>query len=228
MLSQAPEGLILTGTDQTDYARKLLQNAGIPVVQLMELTNNPIDINIGFSHFAAGKAMTEHLLARGYRRIGFLGARMDPRTQHRLAGFRKAIEDWNLAQARESQMLCQQFVVTTSQSSSIKLGGQLLQSAMAESQGQCDAVFCCNDDLALGALFAARQMNLRIPADLAIAGFNDLEASALVDPGITSVASPRFAMGQQAVELILQKASGAQTEFSPLDVGFSIMVRGST
>ena len=57
-------------------------------------------------------------------------------------------------------------------------------------------------------------MNLRIPADLAIAGFNDLEASALVDPGITSVASPRFAMGQQAVELLMQKASGAQTEFS--------------
>ncbi len=234
LLSQAPEGLILTGTDQTDYARKLLQNAGIPVVQLMELTNNPIDINIGFSHFAAGKAMTEHLLARGYRRIGFLGARMDPRTQHRLAGFRKAIEDWNTANnaknsgAEPSSARCEPYVVTTSQSSSIKLGGQLLQSVMAESAGQCDAVFCCNDDLALGALFAARQMNLRIPADLAIAGFNDLEASALVDPGITSVASPRFAMGQQAVELILQKASGAQTEFSPLDVGFSIMVRGST
>ncbi|WP_430456850.1 LacI family DNA-binding transcriptional regulator [Rheinheimera sp.] len=234
LLSQAPEGLILTGTDQTDYARKLLQNAGIPVVQLMELTDNPIDINIGFSHFAAGQAMTEHLLARGYRRIGFLGARMDPRTQHRLAGFRKAIEDWNTANnaensgAEPSSACCEPYVVTTSQSSSIKLGGQLLQSVMAESAGQCDAVFCCNDDLALGALFAARQMNLRIPADLAIAGFNDLEASALVDPGITSVASPRFAMGQQAVELILQKASGAQTEFSPLDVGFSIMVRGST
>ena len=234
LLSQAPEGLILTGTDQTDYARKLLQNAGIPVVQLMELTDHPIDINIGFSHFAAGKAMTEHLLARGYRRIGFLGARMDPRTQHRLAGFRKAIEDWNATSKAENpgaepkSARCEPYVVTTSQSSSIKLGGQLLQAVMAESQGQCDAVFCCNDDLALGALFAARQMNLRIPADLAIAGFNDLEASALVDPGITSVASPRFAMGQQAVELLMQKASGAQTEFSPIDVGYSIMVRGST
>jgi len=228
LLSQAPEGVILTGTDQTDYARKLLQNAGIPVVQLMELTDQPIDINIGFSHLDAGMAMTQHLLARGYRRIGFLGARMDPRTQQRLAGFKRAIEDWNLTQARESQALCQQFVVTTGQSSSIKLGGQLLQAVMAESQGQCDAVFCCNDDLALGALFEARKMNLRVPADLAIAGFNDLEASALVEPGITSVAAPRFAMGKQAVELLMQKASGNQTEFPPIDVGYSIMVRGST
>ena len=228
LLSQAPEGLILTGTDQTDYGRKLLQNAGIPVVQLMELTDQPIDINIGFSHFDAGRAMTEHLLARGYRRIGFLGARMDPRTQQRLAGFKRAIAAWNLTQAPTPQALCQPFVVTTGQSSSIKLGGQLLQAIMAESQGQCDAVFCCNDDLALGALFEARKMHLQVPADLAIAGFNDLEASALVEPGITSVASPRFAMGQQAVDLILQKASGAQRAFPPIDVGYSIMVRGST
>jgi len=117
---------------------------------------------------------------------------------------------------------------TTGQSSSIKLGGQLLQAVMAESQGQCDAVFCCNDDLALGALFEARKMNLRVPADLAIAGFNDLEASALVEPGITSVAAPRFAMGKQAVELLMQKACGNQTEFPPIDVGYNIMVRGST
>lgn len=240
LLSQAPEGLILTGTDQTDYARKLLQNARIPVVQLMELTDQPIDINIGFSHLAAGMAMTQHLLARGYRRIGFLGARMDPRTQQRLAGFKRAIEQWNHDAALHQQApqtsqpspdqpeLCQQFVVSTSQSSSIKLGGQLLQAVMAESHGQCDAVFCCNDDLALGALFEARKMNLRVPVDLAIAGFNDLEASALVEPGISSVASPRFAMGQQAVELLMKKASGAQSEFTPIDVGYSIMVRGST
>ncbi len=226
LLSQAPEGLILTGTDQTDYARKLLQNAGIPVVQLMELTDQPIDMNIGFSHFDAGKAMTDHLLARGYRRIGFLGARMDPRTQQRLAGFNQAVAVWNEQQPQPAS--CQPYVVTTGQSSSIKLGGQLLQAVMAESQGQCDAVFCCNDDLALGALFAARKMNLRVPADLAIAGFNDLEASALVDPGITSVASPRFAMGQQAVELLLQKARGERCDFAPVDVGFSIMARGST
>ncbi len=225
LLSQSPEGMILTGTAQTDFARRLLQNAAIPVVQLMELTDQPIDINIGFSHLQAGEAITAHLLGKGYRKLAFLGARMDPRTQQRLAGFKKALADHNSEGAAAQQ--ARQYIVTTSQSSSIKLGGQLLQAALAESEGQCDAVFCCNDDLALGALFEAGRMNLRVPQDIAICGFNDLEYSALVEPGITSVAAPRFEMGKQAVELLMQKIAGSPTP-APIDVGFQVVTRGST
>lgn len=227
LLSQSPEGMILTGTAQTDFARRLLQNAGIPVVQLMELTDQPIDINIGFSHSKAGEAITGHLLARGYRKLAFLGARMDPRTQQRLAGFKKALAEHNANPTATDQSQARSYVITTSQSSSIKLGGQLLQAALAESDGQCDAVFCCNDDLALGALFEAGRMNLRVPQDIAICGFNDLEYSALVEPGITSVAAPRFAMGQQAVNLLMQKIAGHPTP-APIDVGFQVVARGST
>ncbi|WP_419570944.1 LacI family DNA-binding transcriptional regulator [Rheinheimera sp.] len=220
LLSQSPEGMILTGTDQTDYAKRLLKNAGIPVVQLMELTEQPIDLNIGFSHLAAGLDMTTHLLQQGYRKLGFIGARMDPRTQQRLTGFKQAIAAWPDA--------CQSYVMTTPQSSSIKLGGQLLQAVLAESAGQCDAVFCCNDDLALGALFESKRMNLRVPQDLAICGFNDLEASALVEPGISSVASPRFEMGKQAVELLVARSKGEAVPTAPIDVGYQIIRRAST
>lgn len=220
LLSQSPEGFILTGTDQTDYARKLLKQSGIPIVQLMELSDCPIDMNIGFSHFNAGVDITNHLLQKGYRKLGFLGARMDTRTQQRLAGFKKAIADF--------KQPCQSYVVTTTQSSSIRLGGQLLQAVMAESQGQCDAVFCCNDDLALGALFETKRMNLKVPADIAICGFNDLEASALVEPAITSVASPRFEMGQQAVELLMTASGEDKTHKPPIDIGYRIVERAST
>ncbi len=220
LLGQSPEGFILTGTDQTDYARRLLVRADIPIVQIMELTDKPIDMNIGFSHFNAGYDMTRHLLEKGYRSIGFLGARMDPRTQQRMAGFKQALTDWPEP--------CSSYIQTTPQSSSVKLGGQLLQAVVAESNGKCDAVFCCNDDLALGALFESKRMNISVPDDIAICGFNDLESSSLVEPAITSVASPRFDMGHKAVEMLVNAFGKPKQTTAPLDVGYQIMTRRST
>jgi len=84
-LSQRPSALIVSGIDQTDTTRKLLETAGCPVVQIMEIGEDPVDMLVGFSHFEGGKTATNHLLEAGYRRIGFIGARMDPRSQRRLA-----------------------------------------------------------------------------------------------------------------------------------------------
>lgn len=220
LLGQSPEGVILTGTDQTDYAREMLLRANIPVVQIMELTDSPIDMNIGFSHFNAGHDMTNYLLQQGYRSIGFLGARMDPRTQQRLAGFKQALAEWPEA--------CDSYIQTTPQYSSVKLGGQLLQAVLAESKGKCDAIFCCNDDLALGALFESKRMNLAIPDNIAICGFNDLESSSLVEPSITSVAAPRFEMGRKAVEMLVDGVNKPRHSIPPLDIGYSIKARFST
>ena len=89
-LRQRPAGLIVTGTDQSETSRALLAEADCPVVQIMEISDDPIDMVVGFSHYEAAKAATRHLLDRGYRRPGFLGARMDPRAQRRMHGFRDA------------------------------------------------------------------------------------------------------------------------------------------
>ena len=90
-LGQRPAALIVSGIDQTPAARRLLEGAGCPVVQIMETGPDPIDMMIGFSHLDGGRAATQHLIDAGYRRIGFLGARMDPRSQRRLAGYRAAM-----------------------------------------------------------------------------------------------------------------------------------------
>ena len=93
LLSQAPEGLIITGGDQTKACQNLLQKARVPVVQIMEILSQPLDMNVGFSHWQAGYDVVTHLLDEGYARIGFIGARMDPRVQQRMQGFKKALED---------------------------------------------------------------------------------------------------------------------------------------
>ncbi len=220
LLSQSPEAMIVTGGDQTKACQTLLHKARIPIVQLMELLNEPMDMNVGLSHFQAAYDMTEHLLNQGYGRIGFIGARMDPRAQQRLAGYKAVLE--------QRGKYGKNFVITTASPSSIATGGELLRSLMSSTQGGLDAVFCLNDDLALGALFEAQRMNIQVPEQLAIAGFNDIEAAAFVNPSLSSVSVRRYDMGVRAAEMIVASLDGRAPVQKIVDIGYEIKVRQSS
>ena len=220
LLSQAPEAMILTGGEQTRSCQQLLEKAGIPLVQMMELLPRPLDMNIGFSHWQAGQDVASFLLNQGYRRIGFIGARMDARVQQRLQGYRAALEAVGLYSPAA--------VATTPEPSSIGAGGDLLRSLMAATQGKVDALFAANDDLALGALFEAQRMNIRVPDQLAICGFNDIEAAAYVNPSLTSVSVGRYEMGVKAAEMIVSCLAGERPAQAVIDMGYRIQERDST
>ena len=78
LLGYHPEAMIVAGTDQTERSRELLRNAGVPVVQTMDVTDDPIDLNIGLDHRAAGAAAVRFLYELGHRKIAHLTARADP------------------------------------------------------------------------------------------------------------------------------------------------------
>lgn len=220
LLSQSPEAMIITGGDQTKACQNLLHKARIPIVQLMELVDAPMDMNVGLSHWQAAYDMTAHLLNSGRSRIGFIGARMDPRAQQRLAGYKAALE--------QQGKYWKSFVITTPSPSSIAAGGELFRSLMASTNGVLDAVFCLNDDLALGALFEAQRMNVRVPEQLAIAGFNDIEAAAFVNPSLSSVSVRRYDMGVRAAEMIVESLEGRAPVQKIVDIGYEIKVRQSS
>lgn len=220
LLSQAPEGMIITGGDQTKACQNILQKARIPIVQIMEALEEPLDMNIGFSHSQAGYDVAMHLLEQGYSRIGFIGARMDSRVQQRLQGFKSALE--------KHDKYWQNFVVTTPEPTSIAVGGQLLKSLMANTKGVIDAVFCANDDLGLGALFESQRMNIKVPGDLAICGFNDIEAAQYVNPSMSSVYVGRYEMGVKAAEMVINRLNGKMNDPKVVDMGYQIKKRQST
>lgn len=220
LLSQAPEGMIITGGDQTKACQNVLQKSRIPIVQIMEKLEEPLDMNIGLSHFQAGYEVAMHLLGQGYSRIGFIGARMDSRVQQRLQGFKAALE--------KQDKFWKNFVVTTPEPTSISVGGQLFKSLMANTKGVIDAVFCANDDLGLGALFESQRMNIKVPNDLAICGFNDIEAAQYVNPSMTSVYVGRYEMGVKAAQMLVDTLAGKELPQKNIDMGFEIRQRLST
>ncbi|MBZ9670297.1 LacI family DNA-binding transcriptional regulator [Mesorhizobium sp. B2-1-8] len=217
--SQRPAALIVAGIDQTPTSRKLLENAGCPVVQVMETGPDPVDMMVGFSHLDGGRTATEHLIEAGYRRIGFIGARMDPRSQRRLAGYRVAMEKAGLLDPR--------LITTTPVLSSVSLGRELFRDALAK-MPTLDGVFCNNDDIALGVLFECHRASIDVPKTIGIVGFNDLDMMQVAFPSITSVRTHRYEIGRRAVAMALAAIGGNRPEQRVVDLGFELKQREST
>ena len=156
--------------------------------------------------------------------IGFIGAAMDKdlRAAARYEGFRTALA----AQRREPVAM-----VALAEWASIAAGGRGLRDLLARAPA-ADAVFCSNDTLALGALFECQRRGVRVPQDLAIAGFGDLDASACCVPALTTVRPPGEEIGRRAASLVLERAdrsaAGATRRATRVDLGFTLVPREST
>jgi LacI family gluconate utilization system Gnt-I transcriptional repressor len=174
---------------------------------------------IGFSHYDAARAAVAHLFEQGCRRIGFVGARMDPRVQRRLDGYVSAMKDAGLFDQR--------LIVTTATPTSVTLGGALFADLLAREPG-IDAVFCANDDLALGVLFECRRREIAVPEQIAIVGFNDLEFMASSVPTLTSVRTNRYEMGRAAATMLIEAIEGKRPAAPVLDLGFTVIERQSS
>jgi LacI family gluconate utilization system Gnt-I transcriptional repressor len=218
-LGQYPEAIILAGIDQTAQAKRSLRQAGIPVVQTMEISPDPIDINIGLSHFDAGYAAARHLFELGHRDVGHIAAPLDSRARKRVAGYMRAVREFGAAPT----------VASVDSPSSVALGGSLLAELMDRAPATT-AVFCGNDNLALGVLFECQRRQIRVPDDLSIIGFNDLEFSGSACPSLSTVATPRYEMAQRAAEIILDIVRGSEKrpEGRQIDLGFRVVKREST
>jgi LacI family gluconate utilization system Gnt-I transcriptional repressor len=217
--AQKPSGLIVTGINQTAESRAVMEAMNCPVVQIMELGPNPMDMMVGFSHSDAAFSAVSHLLDQGRRRIGLIGARMDPRVQRRLEGYSNAMKGAGLFDPR--------LIMTTPVPTSVTLGGTLLADLLAQAP-DADAVFCINDDLALGVLFECQRRQIPVPGKIAIVGFNDMEFMASAVPSLTSVRTNRYEMGRKAVTMLTEAIEGRRPEAPVVDLGFELMVRASS
>ena len=118
-------------------------------------------------------------------------------------------------------------VVTTSVPTTVTLGGTLFADLLAQTP-DIDAVFCVNDDLALGVLFECQRRQISVPRDLAIVGFNDLEFTASAVPSLSSVRTNRYEMGRHAVSMVIDAIEGRRPKEPVIDLGFQLMVRESS
>jgi LacI family gluconate utilization system Gnt-I transcriptional repressor len=218
-MAHRPAGLLVTGFDRTEASRQLIAASNVPCVHVMETTSAPGVHSVGFSQAEAGHAITAHLVARGRKRIAFVAAQLDPRVMQRAEGYRRCLRDAGLYDAK--------LELLNPERSSLALGAQLFEQ-MLKAHPDVDAIFFCNDDLAQGGLLAALRLGVAVPGRVAVAGFNDLAGSDQMLPPLTTVHTPRTEIGEEAARMLLALMKREPLAQTSVDVGYQLVVRGST
>lgn len=215
-LSRRPDAMLLTGRHHSPQARKQLLGAGIPVVEIWDISDDPIDMCVGFNHTDAGHAVAEYVHAKGHKQAATITAD-DARAAQRQSAF---------ATRFEALSLCAVPDVNTAGPASIGAGRKAVAHLMDHCGLRTGAVFCSSDVLAHGAMIELQSRGLNIPQDIAIVGFGDQDFARDLDPALTTVAIDRLQLGHLAASALLAKLTG-QTTQAVYDLGFDIVTRQS-
>lgn len=213
------DGIVLCSTYAStfEYLKKLKR--GIPVV-LTDIFESYSDMDtVGIDHEAGIRAVIAHLRSLGHTRFAYIGDRII--TPHRLNAFRTGLAEQGITLDRR----------------------HIFQGAERNEDGGCrrmkellglpdrdrpTAVFAGTDNLAVGAMYAAREAGLRLPADLSIVGFDDIMASAYAAVPLTTVRQPKREMGGAAAGLLLERIEDGSRAFQRIVLQPRLIVRETT
>ncbi|MCB2135282.1 MAG: LacI family DNA-binding transcriptional regulator [Rhodobacteraceae bacterium] len=219
MLSWRPSGVIIAGLEHTDAARAMLENAGIPIVEIMDVDGKPVDSVVGISHKRAGLEMARAIVRAGYRKIGFLGTKMphDHRARKRLEGFEDGLAEAGLNLAdREFYS-----------GGSALLKGREMTEAILKRTPDLDFLYYSNDMIGAGGLLYGLENGIDIPGSLGMAGFNGVDLLDGLPRRLATMDACRRDIGQRAAAIIAGKSDtglvgGEHVELTP------VLQRGDT
>jgi LacI family transcriptional regulator len=214
------DGAILILPEESADELLALQRQGFPFVVVDPREPPPDGIAcVAAMHAAGAKQATEHLLALGHRRIGAIaGARGWYATEERLAGFRAAL-------AGAGILLDPELVVYSDWR--IPRGTEAARELLSLPDPPT-AIFGFNDNVAIGALHAARERGLSVPQDLSVVGYDDTEQAVIVFPRLTSVSQPLAELGRMGVSVLTRVLEGQRIDALRVELATRLVVREST
>lgn len=214
------DGMIIISTGEDEALRRLLQGLPIPTVLLdREIDEIHCDL-VETAHLQGGLMATQHLIDLGHRRIACLAgpADLNPSAQR--------IEGWRTALA-QSGLTAQAAVLLWHSDFSSQGGFSTMQSILAVPQPPT-AVFVCNDLMCIGALSAAHEAGVRVPQDMSLIGFDDIELARFASPALTTIAQPKHRIGVTAVDMLLERIQGGRVQARQVLLQPNLVVRHST
>lgn len=202
MLSWRPSGVIIAGLEHSDASRAMMENAGIPVVEIMDTDGRPVDSMVGISHRAAGRDMAKAIWKQGYRRIGFMGTKM-PR-DHRA---RKRFEGLTEYLAKQGVEIEERDFYS---GGSALAKGREMTATMLERNPDLDFLYYSNDMIGAGGLLYLLEQGIDVPGQIGLAGFNGVELLDGLPRQLATMDAMRIEIGRTAAEIIRDRASGAR------------------
>lgn len=216
------DGIICLGMDipfSYRKGRKSIDPAWPPFVMACEYDGQIPVPTVCIDNEAAALAAVGELIALGHRNIAFInGPEASPICRDRLAGYRRALTEAGIT-PRQPWWRHGDF--------SLASGHREMRRLLAQKQ-RPSAVFCANDEMAMGAMRAAREAGLDLPGELSVMGFDDIDVAAYAWPSLSTVRQPRDAIGVQAMRLMLDLLQGRTAPQERVILPHEIVLREST
>jgi LacI family transcriptional regulator len=200
-----------------DYIEGLAKG-GLPIVVVDDRGHYPDLPTVATTNVEGGRTATRHLIEQGRKRIAMLNGPHDfGCNRDRLKGYKSALREAGL-QVDPRRIVDSDFK---------EEGGASAMGTLLAADPQLDAVFAANDVMAFGAMRALRNAGRRVPDDVAVVGFDDIPASAMTHPPLTTVRQPLYEMGRTAASMVMAAVRGEPIA-KRIELPTSLVVRDSS
>ena len=218
LVSRGADGLLLIGHDRAQAIYEYLERQNVPALVAWSYSDAARVPCIGFDNRKAMMRLTEEAIRLGHTRIAMISGHREgnDRAQARVQGLKDALARHGLA-ADEAPIIETRY--------EIENGADAFARLMVQDTPPT-AVLCGNDVLAAGAIREAKEMGLRVPQDVSITGFDDIELARIVTPPLTTVRVPHREMGRKAAHALIDMVEGRERPNS-VDLATSMTLRSS-
>jgi LacI family repressor for deo operon, udp, cdd, tsx, nupC, and nupG len=198
---------------------RIASSVPLRIVNACEYVKDKSITSVYVDNTSAAKEAVEYLMTLGHRNIAFVTGPMDsPISIDRDQGYEQALQFGGLKRDRK---------LTAIGDFSVESGIRAVETLLAQDQ-HFTAVFCSNDEMAIGALQAIKSKGLRVPDDISIVGFDDIRFARYMDPPLTTVAQPKDELGREAMNMLIEILRGNDVPARKRILPTQLVIRGST
>jgi LacI family transcriptional regulator len=217
LIQRGVDALVLLGTTHDPEVFRMIAAHGVPYVLTWAYDRSGAHPSVGFDNRAAAMEVTEHLLGLGHRNIAMIAGQTanNERARERVAGVQAALKARGL---KLTKLVEKPFTLAA---------GRAGLGAVLDAAPRPTAVICGNDVLAIGAIAEAHARGLRLPQELSVTGFDDMEIASLVTPALTTVHFPTQELGSRAAAHLLARLAGVDVP-QQTELPVKLVVREST
>ncbi|MEZ5759434.1 MAG: LacI family DNA-binding transcriptional regulator [Emcibacteraceae bacterium] len=207
------------GIIQLDSHNPFENNSDVPIVNACDCVRGANIPTIELDNAAAAEKMTDYLISLGHNNIAIITGPLDSTiTQNRLSGYKAAL--------KKSEIKFKPENINVGDYSF--LSGMSATRMLMKNQIPPSAIFCMNDQMAIGAIKQVKKMGLKVPDDISVAGFDNISFSEYCDPPLTTISQPAEEFGSKAMSTLYRIINQEGTVKRNVFLDFELIIRNST
>lgn len=213
------DGAVILCVDKDDRDVRELADK-VPIVQCCEFCKDAEISHVAIDNFAAAEQVVHYLYSLGHRKIGFIGS------INRFASSEDRRLGYEAALLAEGLPVREEYMAYADRDYSFQSGIAAAKEILSR-EDRPTAMFCISDVLAMGAIRAAGGLGIRVPEDLSVVGFDDVEYATMMNPMLTTVSQPLYSLGRTSAQMLLEQIESG-TGKKEMFLDHKLVIRDST